>query len=310
MIPKIDLLWNLLTQSEWEALLPQAPHMTAYQQHWAYGAATQQLGGRADRIALRAGDRCLGLVQLQYRRWWRLARMALAMRGPVWMAGVSEAEKAAAYAELRRSITRPPLRFGLWMPEADDSAALGENRMHRVVTPFYTATLDLLADEADLLAQMHGKWRNRLRAAERGTLRTATVSPNSRQYQWLLDAEIRQQRSKRYAALPPALVPLLQQHAGTDSLLILKAEAQRELVAGMLFLRHGRSATYHIGWSNAQGKRGGAHNLLMWQAMLRLKAAGVRWLDLGGIATDHGVGLARFKLGTGATVSRLCGTYF
>jgi lipid II:glycine glycyltransferase (peptidoglycan interpeptide bridge formation enzyme) len=50
--------------------------------------------------------------------------------------------------------------------------------------------------------------------------------------------------------------------------------------------------------------------LLMWQAMLRLKAAGVRWLDLGGIATDHGVGLARFKLGTGATVSRLCGTYF
>ena len=97
---------------------------------------------------------------------------------------------------------------------------------------------------------------------------------------------------------------------GTDSLLILKAEAQRELVAGMLFLRHGRSATYHIGWSNAQGKRGGAHNLLMWQAMLRLKAAGVRWLDLGGIATDHGVGLARFKLGTGATVSRLCGTYF
>ena len=81
-------------------------------------------------------------------------------------------------------------------------------------------------------------------------------------------------------------------------------------VAGMLFLRHGRSATYHIGWSNADGKRGGAHNLLMWRAMQGLKAAGVRWLDLGGIATDHGIGLARFKLGTGATVRQLSGTYF
>ena len=35
----------------------------------------------------------------------------------------------------------------------------------------------------------------------------------------------------------------------------------------------------------------------------------VRWLDLGGIATDRSPGIARFKLGMGGTVATLPGTF-
>jgi hypothetical protein len=310
MISKIVLQWNLSNRETWEGLLAKAPGMTAYQQHWAYGAAAQHLGGRADRIVIQADGRVLGLVQLQYRRWLRLASLALAMRGPVWMAGVSDAEKSEAYTLLRHSITSRPLVFGLWMPEADDTAAMRQNRMQCVVTPYHTAALDLHTDEPGLLAQMRGKWRNRLRAAERCGLCIAPEGQKQAQYRWLLEAEAQQQKAKRYAALPPALMPLMQQHGGRGSVLVLKALRHRETVAGMLFLRHGHSATYHIGWSNEAGKRGNANNLLLWHAIKTLKAGGTRWLDLGGIATDSGPGLARFKLGTGARVHRLWGTFY
>ena len=36
---------------------------------------------------------------------------------------------------------------------------------------------------------------------------------------------------------------------------------------------------------------------------------GVRWLDLGGVATDRSPGIARFKLGMGGEVAILPGTF-
>ena len=53
----------------------------------------------------------------------------------------------------------------------------------------------------------------------------------------------------------------------------------------------------------------GAHNLLLWRAMLALRERGVRVLDLGGVDTGRGAGLARFKIGTGGEVVTLAGVY-
>ena len=42
---------------------------------------------------------------------------------------------------------------------------------------------------------------------------------------------------------------------------------------------------------------------------IRLIEDGVRWLDLGGVATDRSPGIARFKLGMGGEVAILPGTF-
>jgi lipid II:glycine glycyltransferase (peptidoglycan interpeptide bridge formation enzyme) len=77
----------------------------------------------------------------------------------------------------------------------------------------------------------------------------------------------------------------------------------------MLFLIHGQTATYHIGWQDEAGRDAGAHPLLLWRAMGMLAERGVRWLDLGGVDTGPGAGIARFKLGTGGQVLTLPGTF-
>ena len=50
-------------------------------------------------------------------------------------------------------------------------------------------------------------------------------------------------------------------------------------------------------------------SVLLMEAARRLAATGVTELDLGTIDTDASPGLARFKLGSGATVQRLGGTW-
>jgi lipid II:glycine glycyltransferase (peptidoglycan interpeptide bridge formation enzyme) len=76
----------------------------------------------------------------------------------------------------------------------------------------------------------------------------------------------------------------------------------------MLFLLHSPWASYHIGWSGAEGRRTNAHALLLWQAMLRLREEGFTTLDLGDVNTEDAPGLARFKIGTGALVAPLGAT--
>ena len=57
-------------------------------------------------------------------------------------------------------------------------------------------------------------------------------------------------------------------------------------------------------WAGSEG------SLLLWTAMTRLPRAGIAELDLGGLNTADAPGIARFKLGTGARVKALCGTWF
>ena len=69
------------------------------------------------------------------------------------------------------------------------------------------------------------------------------------------------------------------------------------------------AATYYIAWSGEKARAVHANNLLLWQAILGLKAEGVEWLDLGGIDGLTMPGVARFKLGLGGEMYTLAGTF-
>jgi hypothetical protein len=49
--------------------------------------------------------------------------------------------------------------------------------------------------------------------------------------------------------------------------------------------------------------------ILLWQAAVWLAGQGTRTLDLGAVDTVSAAGVARFKLGTGATARPLGGTW-
>lgn len=181
-----------------------------------------------------------------------------------------------------------------------------------LIGPAHVALLDLSACHDRRRAALHQKWRNRLTRAQAQakthTLRITRQTMPSAPSHWLLGADQRQQRQRGYRSWPIALtLAYAQQNKGQAKL--FQAFEGKQAIAGVLILRHGQAASYHISHATARGKALSAHNLLIWEAMTWLANTGCRQLDLGLINTEDAPGLARFKLGTGARLVQLGGTW-
>ena len=130
-------------------------------------------------------------------------------------------------------------------------------------------------------------------------------------YRWLLEAEEAQRKARGLEGLPlPFFDVFLQARKNPlQTSLGYRADWGKNAVAGMIFLIHGSTATYQVGWGNEQGRQERAHHVLLWRAIRELKELGIRRLDLGGVNTQRSAGLARFKMGLGGEVRQFAGTY-
>ena len=304
----MEILWNALKKPEWDALTQDAP----IQQQWAFGDALAEVGPPRLRAVVRSGGETLALAQFSVGGVGRLASWALCMRGPVWVADLTDADRAEALRRLRAAAPLRRPRAIFFMPDAPDDCAYPKLAgLRRVMTGLNAVDIDLTPSLDALRAGMHGKWRNRLRSAEKARVELRPIGRRLRDYRWLLEEEDAQKKANRYFGPPTTLIPAYRRAAGDKrALRIMGAfDGGEEPIAAMLFLRHGRRATYQIGWSSEAGRRLGAHNLLLWDAIAAFKRDGARRLDLGEADTRSGAGLARFKLGAGGRPTTLCGAY-
>ncbi len=175
-----------------------------------------------------------------------------------------------------------------------------------LISPAHVAELPLHPKADHQRAALHQKWRNRLTRAE--TSGTTVRLGNPADLDWLLTADAAHRRLRGYRGWPAVLTRAWCATNRRDTLLLTAFE-NHQPVAAALLLVHGAAASYHIGHSTPRGRQLNAHNLILWQAMHRLSGAGVTRLDLGIVDTKTAPGLARFKLGTGATTRPLGGSW-
>jgi hypothetical protein len=160
-------------------------------------------------------------------------------------------------------------------------------------TPQHVAMWDVQAGPEVLLAGMAGKWRNRLVSA---LPKVQVRKGGAGCLAALMAAEAGQRDRRGYRALPGAFTQALPQSA----LRLWEWRMAGRMQAAMCFVRHGWGATYHLGWASADARARAVHGVMLWQAVLALRAEGVTRLDLGLVDHEAAPGLARFKLGTGA----------
>lgn len=222
---------------------------------------------------------------------------------PVAMLPRAALPDPALTLSLAREITRAPLLMSPARPT--DLSAQGALPL---VSPARQAILALQPDSDAMRAKLHQKWRNRLKHGEKAGLQVRHHPLPWRRDHWLLQADTAQQRARGYSNWP---VPLTLGFAATTprAAILFEAFQGADPVAALLILRHGTTATYHIGHTTAAGRAASAHTLLMWTAMRWCADHGHDWLDLGLVETQRNAGLARFKLGTGADVVPLGGTW-
>lgn len=308
----VALDWGV-KPAEWDRVFATLPRSTL-EQSWAYGAAAETAQGhRANRAIIRGEGGALGVVQVLERPLLGAMHICEILRGPLWLPGVSEPDRATASAAIRAAYRLRDRRLLLWMPELVDSAdshrAMRALGARPVITGYSSIWLGLRPPLEKLRASLDGKWRNALRNAEQSKLKVQ-INRGGRALDWLLERHDAFRRTRSFRAPSPALIRgFIDGTPRKSDVTIASAALGSELVAGALFLSHGTTATYYVGWSGTQGRELDAQTLLLWRGIEALRESGVAMLDLGGIDTRRAPGVARFKLGLGGEVFTLSGTW-
>nr|MDA3857494.1 GNAT family N-acetyltransferase [Roseovarius sp.] len=267
-----------------------------------YARALAAMGAQVQGITGRLDDGIAAQALVVRRRMGPITLNWLP-RGPIWRPGLSSQQRDTFLS----CMTGVMSGGGLWIGSADSDSAAAEFAPHGfrpLIAPQSVAQLDLRASIKQRLAAQHGKWRNRLRHAQGEGLVVSEREFDPARDAAFLRREAAQRRTRRYRALPLGFcVAFGRQNPGAAR--IWSAYKAGELAAQMLILHHGTTATYHIGWSGALGRKTSAHNLLLWEAQNWLATRGVVRLDLGPIEAAGAPGLARFKLGSGAALCAL-----
>ncbi|WP_022704880.1 hypothetical protein [Pseudorhodobacter ferrugineus] len=274
----MDIRWDQLTELDWQACL--APQSYGLRQDWNFGLAMQQMGANVGRAAIFDGTRLVAIAQVMQRRGVRVLG-----QGPVWLEPLDEGQKRHIVRRLAchtgATIVTPTKQMAGW-------------GLVPLITPKSYAHWSI-NHPADILRKgLQGKWRNRLLKAE------AAVTPHllgKRGVAELVTREAATRTARGYANLPGDLAKIW----GAGSL-CLGWHMGGALQAGMVFLIHGQTATYFLGWASDAARQAFAHGPMLWQAALTLQNSGVRLIDLGDVNSGTGANLARFKLGTGADV--------
>ena len=306
------LTWDGVDMRRWMDL-HSAVAMAPLEQAWMYGEAIAAGSPyRPTRGVVTRDGKPVAIVQALEWSFGRVARLAKVVRGPLFLKDVSEEECIAVHRLIADRWPMPRLNWFFFTPEMADSdfsrsvmRALG---LKQTVTGYSTAWIDLTVGADRLRAGLNQKWRNQLLAAEGEKLRIRDAH-SGQALNWLLAEYDADRKRKRYRATSGAFAAALAICAPRPrDVLLLQAERGSEPVGGVLFLRHGFSATYQIAYTSEAGRAANANRLLLWEGIRRLAADGVRWLDLGGIDASM-EGVSRFKLGTGAEPVTLAGTW-
>lgn len=281
----MEISWDQCGQAGWEYLCNRA--RAPIQQRWDYGATHKALGGHVLRAVIHRDGEPVALCQSISRKFAGLLNISLATSGPQWLV---PCDQARALRLIRHSSPLPHPRAQLFT--TTDHAI----RLIPLMTPTTNAQLTLPVDQSAL----HGKWRNSLKKAQNSDLRVRHIACPTRALMALLEVDQKQQGAKSFRALP-ADFALKWHQTNPNDLRLITVSLSGCTVASTLFIRHGNTATYHIAHTTVAGRKLSAGRLALWQAFTDFAAQGLRQIDLGQIDTVNASGLARFKLGTGAT---------
>lgn len=267
----MENLKNCHDPAEWAALFAASPDQPMAQS-WEYGQAMAALGARVRRFVWR--DTC---AQVLERRGLRLVN-----RGPLG-------------AQAGPMLGRLARHWGALVATTEHGLS-GFGRLP-LITPRYHAHWRVDQGESLLRAGLSGKWRNRLVRAEDRVLRITQGGAQS--IETLLTHEATQRQERHYRTLPAAFVA-----AWPGEKLMLEWREGGTMQAGMLFLRHGDWASYHVGWASGRAREVFAHGPMLMKAATILAGRGISQIDLGTVDSAN-PGLAHFKCGTGAVLRPL-----
>lgn len=315
--PECKIEWDCLKLPEWRERFGRIRRSTVLQSYEYAQAMCQADKVRARWGLIKIDDKEAGLVQILHSGiLWNLFQAVILDRGPLWFEGFGGAAQIKAFFDTLNG--QYPKRFGRKrriLPEIEDGptaqtllkqGGLEKLDIHR---GYQTLWWNLNQNEEEALLELKDNWRGSLRRAYKAEL-NVQWDDSGKFYSWLRDIYAADKQKRGYGGISPQFLDILNQFSSPSQPMIIgKATRRGQDIAAVMFIQHGKSATYQIGWNSPEGREHCAHHLLLWEARTMLQRYGVIDLDLGGINEESAQGVKNFKEGTGAKISKLVGHY-
>jgi hypothetical protein len=294
-----------VSSSSWNQLLLNFADASLYQT-WEYGRV--RWGGKnLHHMVLKNGDRLSAICQVAIKKAPLVPLgIAFVSWGPLWRPfGCDESPDrfTAAIRALKREYAvrrNLVLRIdpGEIAPGTQNLAGLleaeGFSRTDR--RPYTTIIMDLSHDIDTIRKEMHHKWRTHLNKAEKNGL---VVEERTDQDVFDVFLTLSDQMIDRKKFVPGVdyreFRQIFQNLPPELNMRVLVCKKDGEPVSIAIYSKIGNRGIYLLGATGNNGLELRGSNLLHWEIIKRLKAAGCAFYDLGGVNPQTNPGVFRFK---------------
>jgi GNAT acetyltransferase-like protein len=326
MVSEMAVAWSTRVDSvgsaEWSELLGRFDDASVYQS-WAYGSihwGDQQLShlvlNRGSAVVAMAQMRVVQLPMIRkgvaYIRWGPLCRLKGQTFDPETLRQVVAALKQE-YVYRRGLLLRilPPAYeddcFAAVWKTAALSVGLVKNEKPR---PYRTMRVDLALPVEEMRKNLHPRWRNYLKSAEKDGF-CVRAGNDIEFYDQFLDAYRQMMARKQFdTTVDVNEFRKIQAHLPEPlRMQIFLCEKRGKLFNALVVAAAGDTGIYLLAATSDEGLNGKGAHLLQWRAMEWMKAKGFRWYELGGINPERNPGVFQFKNGLGGIDSFQIGMF-
>ena len=271
----------------WDSFVLQSPQ-GHFLQSYAWGEFKSRFGWKVKRVALEAGGQLQAGAQLLLRPT-PLGAVGYVPRGPI-----IDANNEALTSDIVRSLHEVARSQGAIFLKVEPNTLLGEalldlgfHRSTQTIQPKGTIVIDLSLSLDEISARQKSKTRYNIKLASR---RGVEVSEGKREDLPVFHEIMKITGSRdEFAIRPLEYYQQLMDICG-ESMKLLLAGYQGEVLAGLLISIFGREAIYLYGASSNKHRNLMPTYLLQWQAMKLAKEMGCTRYDMWGIPSEAALG--------------------
>ncbi len=291
---------------------------TAFLQTWQWGGFRASLGEKVWRLIVRDENGLLLATATFFSKPLPFQKIYLdCPRGPIFSGAVDLGQRFEIIKSLADFLVKTIKQSVVFVrtennqPTQPDIILAYEQAgfkkpefLAHAVNPTATLILDLTKTEEEILANMHPKWRYNIKLAERRGVVVKHKNDINKFY-WLLVATARRDKIKIFSRKYYENLINFFSTMPDFKLKLFFAEFQNEVLAAILVIGCGHTATYLHGGSSDLNRELMPNHAIQWQAIKWAKENNYQWYDFWGVMTTEKnnqdgtawAGITRFKKG-------------
>jgi lipid II:glycine glycyltransferase (peptidoglycan interpeptide bridge formation enzyme) len=271
-----------------------------YLQSWVYGNAKQEVQGwQVKRLLIKSDKTPIAVCQILIKviAGVKICRIN---RGPIFISNQDSAIKLNVFQFLKSKYNLLHRSILFINPEFENNSeniSIMKLLKYRLIgkTKWNSSVLDLQDSVENLRKNLNGKWRNQLKKSETFNIKME-YGNSENSYYWLMGQYKKLMIDKSFKGPSVELYNNIFINE-QKSITIFRVFHDGKPVAGQMYIKHGKTSTYLVGYNSEFGRKMYLHNYLIWNAIIVMKSENISWFDLGGIDIINNPGVAKFKLG-------------